>query len=86
MAGHGGHLCDALSDANGKGIHHSTGVAHAGAEGHNGHTHYCIEAHGHGDAGKYGTKGNHSSIRPMVEEAIPTMNMKMGMMATRACP
>ena len=33
-----------------------------------------------------GTKGNHSSIRPMVEEAIPTMNMKMGMMATRALP
>ena len=35
---------------------------------------------------KTGTKGNHSSNRPMVEEAMPTMNMKMGMMATRALP
>ena len=62
-AGHGGHLCDALSDANGKGIHHSAGVAHGGAEGNDGHAHHGVKAHGHGDPGEDGHEGE-----PLLEQ------------------
>ena len=35
---------------------------------------------------KTGMKGNHSSKRPMVEEAMPTMVRNTGIMTTRAFP
>ena len=51
-SGHGRHLSDGLGHTDGKGIHHSSRIAHTRAYSHNGQTYNGVKAHRHGDAGK----------------------------------